>query len=272
MRALAALFTALLAIAVAGCGGEDATGTQSFEAAVRVAQAGRASADAESAKVSFRAEFTGDTTGSMSGEGVFSKRQGHLIMDLRDLGGTGSALGEAEIVFDKLVYYLKVPEGSGVPLPPGKTWFKLDLAKLGETQGLDLAQLTQLNQSDPSQALDFLAGASSDFHEVGSDEVRGEPTTHYAGTIDLDKVADNAPDDVAEQYRKLAELSPTKTIPLDVWIGSDGLVRKIRFEQAPAEGSTMTIEEELYDYGTSADVTIPPQSEVTDVTELLGFS
>ena len=220
--------------------------------------------------MSFKADFTGDTTGSRTGEGVFGQRQGHLTMDLSNLGGTGAALGQAEIVFDNLVYYLKLPEASGVPLPPGKTWLELDLAKLGETQGLDLAQLTQLNQSDPSQALDFLAGASDDFHEVGTEDVRGEPTTHYAGTIDLDKVAENAPDDVADQYRKLAELSPTKKVPLDVWIGSDGLVRKIRFEQAPAEGSAVTIEEELYDYGTNADVTIPSESEVFDVTELLG--
>lgn len=271
MRALAALLTALLAVAVAGCGGENAADAPTSEAAVLVVQSGKASADAESAKVSFKADFTGDMS-SMTGEGVFSQRQGQLTMDLSDLGGTGGALGQAEIVFDNLVYYVKVPEASGLPLPPGKTWFKLDLAKLGEKQGLDLAQLTQLNQSDPSQALDFLAGASDDFHEVGSEEVRGEPTTHYAGTIDLDRVAENAPDDVAEQYRRLAELSPTKTIPLDVWIGSDGLVRRIRFEQAPAEGSTVIIEEDLYDYGTTADVAIPSESEVFDLTELLGQS
>jgi hypothetical protein len=281
MRGLPALTALLLALAAAACGSgstgtsasPSATGTSSSSSAAGViAAAGKASAAAESVKVSFTATFTGTTNGSMSGDGVFSKRQGHLTMDLSGLSGSGAALGQAEIIFDKLVYYMKLPADSGVPLPPGKSWFKIDLATLGQAVGLDLEQLTQLSQSDPSQALDFLSGASDDFDEIGMEDVRGEPTTHYAGTIDLEQVTANAPDDVAEQYRKLAQLSPTKKVPMDVWVGSDGLVRKIRFEQTLTGKSTMTMEEELYDYGTEADVSPPPDSEVVDLTELLGQS
>jgi len=167
---------------------------------------------------------------------------------------------------------MKLPEEAGLPLPPGKEWFKIDLEKLGQTKGLDLEQLTQLSQSDPSQALDFLQGASDDFHEVGTEDVRGEPTTHYAGTVDLDKVADNAPSDQAEQYRKLAQSAPSPLVPMDVWIGDDGYVHKLRFEQKPAPGASMTIEEELYDWGTSVDISPPADDEVVDLTQLLGQS
>jgi hypothetical protein len=208
----------------------------------------------------------------MTGEGEFSNREGHLTLDMSDLGGGAFGDGTAELTFSDLVYYMKLPQGAGLPLPPGKEWFKIDLKQLGQTQGLDLEQLTQLSQSDPSQALDFLQGASDDFHEVGTEDVRGEKTTHFAGTIDLNKVAKNAPADLAEEYKKLAEQAPSPTVPMDVWIGDGGYVHKLRFEQKLAAGASMTMEEELYDWGTDVNVTVPSDDEVVDLTQLLGQS
>jgi hypothetical protein len=284
MRGLFALVALMLALTAAACGGSGSASSDSSTASSttpsadtsssdsaqsRVSSAGAKTSEAESARISFTATFTGATSGSMKGDGVFAKRRGRMTMDLSGLAG--SPAGEAEIIFDKLVYYMKLPASSGAPLPPGKEWFKLDLAKLGETKGLDLEQLTQLNQSDPSQALDFLRGASDDFHEVGTEQVRGEDTTHFSGTIDLEKVAADAPPDVAEQYRKIAELSPSKKVPMDVWVGDDGLVRRLSFTQTLPGGSTMTMDEELFDYGTNADVSAPPADEVVDLTELMNL-
>ena len=97
---------------------------------------------------------------------------------------------------------------------------------------------------------------------------------HYAGTIDLDKVAENAPDDVADQYRKLAELSPTKKVPLDVWIGSDGLVRKISVDldapDASGQEGHASLAFELWDYGEAVAIDVPPASEVVDASALKG--
>jgi hypothetical protein len=277
MRAIAAFALLCLALAAAACGSSSTasttgTDTSSNSAQSAVASAGSKSSGAGSAKASFRADFTGATSGTMTGEGEFSQREGHLTLDLSGLGGGLFGEGQAELVFSDLVYYMKLPSGSGLPLPPGKEWFKLDLKKLGESTGLDLGQLTQLSQSDPSQALDFLQGASDDFHEVGTEDVRGAPTTHYAGTIDLAKAAENAPADIAEQYRKLAELAPSSKVPMDVWVGEDGYVHKLRFEQKLTEGASMTMEEELYDFGANVDVSPPPEDQVVDLTQFLGQS
>ena len=57
---------------------------------------------------------------------------------------------------------------------------------------------------------------------------------------------------------------------MDVWIGDDGYVHKLRFEQKLAAGSSMTMEEELYDWGTDVNVTVPSDDEVVDLTQLLG--
>jgi hypothetical protein len=276
MRRLLLPLVVLLALVASACGGSGVSSTDgspsSAPAAAAVASAGQKSSDAGSARASFTATFTGATSGTMTGVGEFSQREGHLTMDMSDLGGGAFGNGAAELTFSDLVYYMKLPQGAGLPLPPGKEWFKIDLKEIGQTQGLDLEQLTQLSQSDPSQALDFLRGASDDFHEVGTEDVRGESTTHYAGTIDLNKVAESAPADLAEQYKKLAELAPSPTVPMDVWIGDDGYVHKLRFEQKLAAGSSMTMEEELYDWGTDVNVTVPSGDEVVDLTQLLGQS
>ena len=276
MRRLLLPLVVLLALVASACGGSGVSSTDgspsSAPAAAAVASAGQKSSDAGSARASFTATFTGATSGTMTGVGEFSQREGHLTMDMSDLGGGAFGNGAAELTFSDLVYYMKLPQGAGLPLPPGKEWFKIDLKEIGQTQGLDLEQLTQLSQSDPSQALDFLRGASDDFHEVGTEDVRGESTTHYAGTIDLNKVAESAPADLAEQYKKLAELAPSPTVPMDVWIGDDGYVQKLRFQQKLAAGSSMTMEEELYDWGTDVNVTVPSDDEVFDLTQLLGQS
>ena len=279
MKRVAVALLLLVPVIAAGCGGEGSqssstaptvAGSVSTPSANAIVEAGRTTSAETSARVSFKATFTGDTSGTMTGEGVFSRRQGHLTMDLGGLTGVGT--GQAEIVFDKLVYYMKLPAGSGAGLPPGKEWFMLDFAKLGKQQGLDLSQLMQLNQSDPSQALDFLQGASDDFEEVGHEQVRDEQTTHYKGTIDLQKVAEEAPADVQEEYRKLSELSGNQKVPMDVWIGDDGLVRKIAFTQAVPNGGSVKMEEEFYDFGTDEQVEVPADDEVVDLTALLGSS
>jgi hypothetical protein len=284
MRAALAILALALVLAATACGGDSGSGTSATPTTVDttaagsaqslIAAAGTKTADAGSARVSFKASFDGPTSGSMTGEGVFAERQGHLTLDMSGLGGAGGVLpdGKIELIFDKLVYYMKLPGASGLPLPPGKEWFKIDLQQLGETHSLNLGQLAQLDQSDPSQALDLLRGASSGFHKVGSEEVRGVPTTHYEGTVDLTKVAEDAPPDIAEQYRKLAQLAPSTEVPLEAWVDEDGLVRRIRLEQSLGENATMTMEEEFYDFGADVDVAPPPDDQVVDLTGLLGQS
>ena len=270
------LLAVLGALVLAACGGGndqasfDISTSQAPEAQA-VLTAGQNTSAEQSGRVSFNASFKGDSgSGAITGDGVFSARKFHLTMDIGDLMGLGG--GEAEIVFESPLMYMKLPPGSGAQLPLGKEWLKLDLGKLGKTQGLDLSQLLQLDQSDPSQALDFLRGANGDFHEVGSEQIRGEATTHYKGTIDLQQVANEAPAELRSQYERLFELSQQKTVPMDVWIGDDGLVHKVAFTQEIPNGGSVAIEEEFYDFGTDEQVREPPADEVLDITALLGNS
>ena len=276
------LLAALAALALAACGGgggstaptltSSAQTVSGSDASSFIAQAGQKTRAAGGARVSFTLEMTGgQANGTMSGEGVFDRHGGRMTMNLGGLAGGALGSGKAEVVFRDLVYYVKLPAAAMAQLPTGKMWLKFDLGALSEQAGLDLEQLTQLNQSDPSQALQLLSGAE-DFEEVGEGEVRGVGTTHYRGTVDMSKVAETAPEDVQDDIRKIIEQTGDRTVPMDIWVDGDGLARRLRWTQHLPQGTTMTMNEELYDFGAEVDATTPPADEVLDLTALLGNS
>ena len=279
MRPLAALLGLVFALLLAACGGGGGnatatatTSTNSSKGSSVIAAAGAKTKEAGSARVSFTLTMTGgQTDGTMSGQGVFDQHGGRMTMDLGGLAGGALGTGRAEIIFNDLVYYMRLPEGVAAQLPLGKRWLKFDLGSLSEQQGLDLEQLTQLNQSDPKQALILLSGAE-DGEEMGTERVRGDETTHYRGTVDMTRVAENVPDDLRDDIEKVIDQTGDRTIPMDIWIDGDGLVRKINWTQHLPGGTAMKIDEELYDFGTEVNSAPPPASEVLDLTALLGNS
>jgi hypothetical protein len=280
-RVLLLALLVLLALVVPACGGgdDDAGGTptgQETEASSQVAviQAASRTAESSSARFSFSASLSGGAVeGSWSGEGAIADQKGKLTLDLSGLGaGAGAfARGKTEMVTDGLVAYMKVPPSLAQALPGEKAWIKMDLAKLGEAQGIDLAQLVQFNQSNPIGALRYLRGATQSFQTVGAEEVRGVATTRYHGTIDLRKVAAEGPPEVRKAYERVVEISGVTTIPVDVWVDADGLARRIQYEQPLGSGQgELRLTMDLYDFGVDVDVEIPPAKETLDLMQLLG--
>jgi LppX_LprAFG lipoprotein len=279
----AAVFVALLLLlAAVACGGggdstaqaptetEPASTTPSSSAAQEVAEAGAKTQAAQSARIAFTGKITGAATdGTISGEGEFAGRQGRMTMDMSGFAG-GQIPGRMEMIFDELVFYMKFPEEIAQGMPGGRDWIKFDLSELGEQAGIDLQQLMQLSGTDPSQSLDLLLAASDDFHEVGEEEIRGVATTHYAGTVNLEKVAEQAPPEARETYRRLLEMSQQTEIPIEVWIDEDGLTRRMRYRQSMPDGSAMDLTTEYYDFGVEVDVEPPPDDEVIDISDLMG--
>jgi hypothetical protein len=273
-----ALFFALaLAVVATGCGGGDnseASGTSTSSSAQQaVLQAATYGADLKSGRMSFSATIdAGAVNGTFAGEGAFAGNKARMSFDMSDFTN-GQASGTTDAVFDDLVMYMRFPApiSNAFGLPGGKEWIKFDLAELGREQGIDFGALfNQFSRSDPSRSLELLRGAQADFREVGEEEVRGVETTHYRGTVDLERLAQTAPPDARESYRRLLELSAETRIPVDVWIDGDGHTRRIRYEQEMSDGSSMELAQEYYDFGAEVKVEPPPKSEVADFSELLG--
>src|SRR6266545_4542093 len=177
--------------------------------------------------------------------------------------------------------YIKTPDmphgqetPAGVPLIPEehhKPWAKLDLPK--ELAGQNplspgLGPIPDDTGGDPTQALSYLKSATSKVERVGSEQVRGTPTTRYAVTFDAAKVAAQSPERL-QGFVEDAGLAFPK--PADVWIDEQGRLRKIHYavtlkvpEGMEATATQMTIEttQELFDFGVTVKVTPSPANQV----------
>ena len=292
-RVAAAFFAGLLALALAACGGGGSSAPASTPAATTqqsatdvLASASEKARSAGSSKIALSVSLPlpGKTAPStLTGDGAFdyANERGTLNFDVGDLlsGLAGGALGgssKLQLVLDKNVLYLNFPALG--QLLGGKPWIKLDPAELSKQQGLNLGQLQTIGQSDPSAFLDYLGGVAS-LQRVGTETVRGTETTHYKAEIDFDKVLANAPADAKAGLKatidQLAQQTGKRSVPVDVWVGNDGLVRKIMLSYPAVAGSTgspSTVTVELYDFGTPVNVTVPPADQVTDFAQIAALA
>jgi hypothetical protein len=135
-RVLSLLALGLCATALAGCGGD----TLSFDP---VAHAAGKTVDSESARISFSASVSAEGVGAMSFSGIGAydgrSRSGWMDMKLdmpQFLQGQGGRTPRMQMIFDGsegLVMYMRSSLFSRT-LPGGKSWVKMDLAKLADTR------------------------------------------------------------------------------------------------------------------------------------------
>jgi LppX_LprAFG lipoprotein len=264
----------LLAVAVlAACGSQEAAVQPSATSHSKSLLAAAAAKTRATGSGRFAMTVTvegGATLGTVSGTGVFEGRRARMALDLSGLE-QGAVGGKLHLVFDDLDFYVSFPPEIAEALPAGRQWLKLDLAALGKEQGFDLEQLAQAARGDPSQSLDYLGAASDDFEEVGTETVRGVETTHYTGTIDLEKLAAQAPAAMRSSYRQAIEVSGVKTVPVNVWLDHDGMARRVRYDMPlPGQEGSVTSTIELYDFGIEVDVQPPSPDSTVDLGHLIG--
>jgi hypothetical protein len=204
-------------------------------------------------------------------EGEFDNatRRGRLTMNI-------DRSGRMELVLDGVVIYLRMPALTRA-LPEVKPWIQFDLRRAGKLAGLDLAALIDLGQQqDPARSLQQLQAARR-VQEVGKEVVRGVETTHYRMTIDLAQQARLLQREypaAARTVRRTIQLTGQRRVPMEVWIGGDQLVRRMKWSQRVPEvkRASTTIIMELYDFGSTVDVKLPPRAKVTTFEQLLRMS
>jgi hypothetical protein len=274
---LPALAAAALLGACGGTGG-GANGEGDGAAQEIVVEAADRTAEAGSYRSTFTLAFEGlkPETLHIEGEGLFQTdpTRGRMTMDLTEFGRAAEQeLGEAEFIFADTVLYMRFPALSRA-LPEVEPWIRFEAEQFASDRELGLGQLSQLAQGDPSQTLDYLRGAGENVKEVGEEEVRGAETTHYRTRIDLDRVAEEAPEQ-RRAVQRLIEMSGLKEVPTDVWIDEDDRVRRLQLAWddvrfVDRQETDMTLTTELFDFGVEVDVEPPPREEVTDIGDLLG--
>ena len=109
---------------------------------------------------------------------------------------------------------------------------------------------------------------------MGSEPVRGVPTSHYRATVDLGKVADVLPSrDRGQLHAALAKLiaqTGTSKIPVNVWVDAHHLVRRLALALSLSTGAQraqLNMTMELFDFGPTPSLNPPPAGEVFDATQ-----
>ena len=270
-RILPLLVFALAATVLTGCSGGDALSLDP------VARAADATAKTTSSRFAFSASMDVPNAGSMSfqGYGLYDgkDKSGWMSMHFALPADAQARLGTAdagmEMMFEGgrgLVMYMRSPLFDR-EVPPGK-WVKMDVAALAKKEGVDLDALMNANQADPSQTLRLLT-ASSGARATGHATVRGVRTTHYAFRIDLKRLLQET-----KGLERFADMTGTSSIPAEAWIDGRGRVRRLVVSMSLGARlgtpMTMTMTEDLYDFGVEANITPPSGEMVVDYSELAG--
>jgi len=205
-------------------------------------------------------------TVTATGSGVYNARTGRSQMSMT-LPGT---LRRERIVAvgDEHTSYVRSPRISK-GLPPGRGWLAYQ-PLLGHSESTVLAGGGAHNELE-------LLRAVGDVESLGEEDVRGVATQRYRATITLSRFAERVAGDgeasLAREYRALAKEMPA-AIPTEVWIDAGGLVRAERTVMTlPNDDGgpqiTMDMRIDLFDFGISPKVKLPPAREVFDATPLL---
>lgn len=243
--------------------------------------------DAGSARMSMTMTMTGiPEMGEVAieGEGAFdAEGRGFMTMDF---GAMFEAMPEAEAapfdlgdgqmemrVLDDAAY-MRFPMFA-MFLGEGVEWIKMPVEDFaGGDSGM-----SPVPGGDPLDMLRVLGGGE-DVETVGTEEVRGVETTHYRGTFDFDAAAEAVPAEQREAFEDAtASFGDLPTLPVDVWLGDDGLVRRFSMAidgnafgamipagDASAAGAGefgMEVVMELYDYGADLEPVEAPANAVS---------
>lgn len=259
-RPAAALLTAVL---LAGCsGGSTGSDGDSGAGGKQPAAAVRASVDTTTGAGSSRVvlESTtslGDRDVVFTAEGAFDAAAGQGQLDFTLPDGAGTI--EQRIVGDSI--FLALPQQPGV-------FFELAVS--------DVAGTSLGSSTDPTAALGGLRGVSDDVEEVGTQEVRGETTTHYRGTYDAQAAVEAAEGLSREILEGTLGAADLDQVPFDAYVDDEGRLRKLeQVIELPASEATQgqpvssRAVLELFDFGTEVTVEAPPAEAVQDGAPLL---
>lgn len=238
----------------------------------KVAQAGDvAAAAASTAGRTARVAIT--TTMRMQGMSVSFTEAG--AFDFAHSRGVLRMRGPARMATEELFIpprmYVKLPGAAHGLLPRGKSWIAIEAAPSG---GLGTSLLGPFGGTDPRDLLSSLTAVSSSVMKRGSATIRGVQVTHFRVSVDPAKAASRVPRWQRASFHAFARSLGTATVPVDVWVDQQNLVRRARISLHPPKGlggpagARITQTADFYDFGAPVQVSAPPAAEVASMSQL----
>lgn len=254
-------------LAAAGCGTQVATAGPAPSAGLAAAVT-RTTAQTARIAVTTTMQMQGMTMlFTESGAFDFARSRGSLSMS--------SPVGFTE-VFVPPKMYIKMPAGAGASLPKGKSWIAAGMPGDVAASGLGVALPGPFGgvSGDPADLLASLTAISGSVTKRGTATIRGVPVTEYRVDTDLAKAAARVPGWERASFKEFAQSLGAGTIPVDVWVDSQHLVRRMREAlHMPEQGHTpagtvVTQTTDFYDFGVPVRVSAPPAAEVASLPQL----
>ena len=180
------------------------------------------------------------------------------------------SIGEFEVrsIGDKA--YMRIGLFSSIGIPTA--WVSLTTNEAG-----DIASGFGANTADPMGTIEVYYYADADVEVIGQETVRGDNTTHFLISADIEKLLALADPVQADELRNTSGFPADGTLPIDMWIGDDGFVRRFAYtvdgtSDAGSGFESLELAWELFDFGEPITVTVPPANQVTDGDLLISLA
>jgi hypothetical protein len=270
--AVALVVVAGLAFLLLGSGGSQLGGP--------VAEAATLSSKTPGYRIRMALEMTSSALSSpitATGGGVVDLRDHSASMSLAmDLGAQpqvvqqlGSSTLRMEMITEGGAVYVRLPAAAAAALPTsGRQWVRVDLAKLSSIPGLSSLGGNPTT-SDPTSVLRSLRSVSDGIVDEGSQRIGRVQTEHYHADLSVSQLTGSLP---SAERSVLSRALPSGGIPVDVWIDSSHLVRRVVMTldvgvpTGPSVHEAVTVD--LDHYGPQQAPVPPPSDQVTDLTSL----
>ncbi len=220
---------------------------------------------------------TGDVEYVMDPADPTSLRE-RIVLDIPSLGMLPE--GKVEMILGKdSVIYVQAPMLASM-IPATTPWIKVDPSAL---PGYDKALGQAAAVGNPAVILDAIKDALT-VEEIGADTVGGASATHYRATVDLVKLlpllaemSDEKPtaaemQEAEDQLRKVG----LEHFPIELWVDEDGFLKQAQVAMdlstvdPELAGTSFSLTFTFSDIGEDITIDVPPASQVTDISDLLG--
>ncbi|MEU9116477.1 hypothetical protein AB0D04_33200 [Streptomyces sp. NPDC048483] len=218
--------------------------------------------------VSYRINGKVAGQGTVEGKVSFSVRPRAIDMRMKASGGAQE--GEFSVRLIGGTVYVGGGERAAAALQ-GKHWLKLPMKGKGAGGPGGFGGMRQQADQDPTAQASLLT-QSGDVKKVGKETVDGVQTTHYAGTVSVEKLlkrpgAKGVPaakrrERAVERFRQLG----VKALKLDLWVGPDDRTVKLR-ERAQTGQGPLDLSIHFFDINKPVTVQAPPASDTVDLAQ-----
>lgn len=275
------------------------------------------------------AAATEDVTMALSLEGSYDveNQQSDTTVTVDELSGPSDALdGDSgpqaagdtqQVITDGDVTYTREVSGGEVRLVDGKEWVRGEVEMSSSEPSVPGFSDTGI--VDPRQLLAQLEETATEVTDEGTVEIDGVETTHYHAELSMADIAAQSEEDgdtsstmsdedleMLSEFPELEELYQDFTIPVDVYVDADGLVRRYEIdadlgdlmsalfsmmmgvfgsmgEDLDTTGTSFAMPDmdmtyrikmsvDFTDLGEPVDITIPADDEVAEASDDVGSS